>query len=65
MTEHEKIMLRRHLERAAREYDRRYEDLMNDVGLTNVAGSEAAVAYRRLAADARDMGARIRTGKLT
>lgn len=63
MTDHERLMLRRHLERAARSYEERVVDVVatcaND-GPTQVV----AARFREAAQEARDFANRIMTKTL-
>jgi 23S rRNA maturation mini-RNase III len=52
MTEHEKLMLRRHLETAARTYERRAQDLLSSHPFGQ-QGSFVAEGYLFLTQDAR------------
>ncbi len=63
MTEHEKLRLRQHLNRAAEAYERKRADIMNELP-HGPCRLTAANFYQNLAQDARDLAARICIGTL-
>lgn len=62
MTEHERLMLRRHLERAARAYEAMAKTIEEDLPVARADG--VRTYYSAAAAEARDFATRLRTKTL-